>query len=134
MKLVRYLDVAKFRHDGLSPIDVRGYWYWSLTDAFEWQYGRFSRYGLIEIDHDQASRASPAPALLAMAADLSADAFRRSRAELLANTELLAHSAITRTCSTYRFEHLLPMTPAVGLQTRSKCRRWTSGETLRRIQ
>jgi beta-glucosidase len=50
---LHYLDLAKFGHDGLPPIDVRGYYYWTLTDDFEWQWGYFSRYGLFEILYDQ---------------------------------------------------------------------------------
>lgn len=43
---------ARSGHDGLPPIDVRGYYHWNLTDDFEWQWGYFSRYGLIAIDYD----------------------------------------------------------------------------------
>jgi beta-glucosidase len=50
---LHYLDLAKFGHDGLPPIDVRGYYHWTLTDDFEWERGYFSRYGLVEILFDQ---------------------------------------------------------------------------------
>lgn len=50
---LHYLDLAKFGHDGLPPIDVRGYYHWTLTDDFEWQWGYFSRYGLFEILYEQ---------------------------------------------------------------------------------
>jgi beta-glucosidase len=58
---LHYLDLAKFGHDGLPAIDVRGYYHWSLTDDFEWQRGYFSRYGLFEILHDQNLERVPRP-------------------------------------------------------------------------
>lgn len=36
--------------------DVRGYWYWSLTDNFEWLSGFDPRFGLIEIDYATLER------------------------------------------------------------------------------
>lgn len=36
--------------------DVRGYWYWSLTDNFEWDKGFEPRFGLIEIDYKTLKR------------------------------------------------------------------------------
>ncbi len=36
--------------------DVRGYFYWSLLDNFEWRYGFKPRFGLIEIDYDTMQR------------------------------------------------------------------------------
>ena len=50
---LHYLDLARFGHDGLPPVDVRGYYHWTLTDDFEWQWGYFSRYGLFQILYDQ---------------------------------------------------------------------------------
>jgi beta-glucosidase/6-phospho-beta-glucosidase/beta-galactosidase len=47
-----YLDKAKVGHDGLPPVDVRGYYHWSLTDNFEWQSGYAIRLGLTEIKYD----------------------------------------------------------------------------------
>ena len=47
------LNRAKFGHDGLPPVDIRGYYHWSLTDNFEWRYGYAHRFGLIAIQYDQ---------------------------------------------------------------------------------
>jgi beta-glucosidase len=33
--------------------DVRGYFYWSNLDNFEWSYGFEPRFGLIEVDYSQ---------------------------------------------------------------------------------
>jgi beta-glucosidase/6-phospho-beta-glucosidase/beta-galactosidase len=33
-----------------SGVDVRGYFYWSLLDNYEWAEGFTKRFGLIEID------------------------------------------------------------------------------------
>lgn len=37
-------------------VDVRGYYYWSLTDNFEWISGFCPRFGLFQIDYAQASK------------------------------------------------------------------------------
>lgn len=40
-------------HAALSAgVDVIGYLHWSLFDNFEWAYGRWPRFGLVEIDYD----------------------------------------------------------------------------------
>lgn len=36
--------------------DVRGYFYWSLTDNFEWDKGFWPRFGLVEIDYKTLKR------------------------------------------------------------------------------
>jgi beta-glucosidase len=40
-------------HDGA---DVRGYFYWSLLDNFEWAHGFSKRFGLVEIDYGTLER------------------------------------------------------------------------------
>ncbi len=36
--------------------DIRGYFYWSLLDNFEWSYGFTKRFGLVEIDYKTMER------------------------------------------------------------------------------
>jgi beta-glucosidase/6-phospho-beta-glucosidase/beta-galactosidase len=42
----------------LSPkgVDVRGYFYWSLLDNFEWDKGFWPRFGLVGVDYDDQER------------------------------------------------------------------------------
>ena len=50
---------AKFIKDHLhwihkaiqEGVDVRGYFYWSLLDNFEWDKGFWPRFGLVEVDY-----------------------------------------------------------------------------------
>ncbi|MFH0805938.1 MAG: family 1 glycosylhydrolase, partial [Patescibacteria group bacterium] len=37
-------------------VDVRGYFYWSLLDNFEWSDGFWPRFGLIEVDYKTLER------------------------------------------------------------------------------
>ena len=37
-------------------VDVRGYFYWSLLDNFEWDKGFWPRFGLIEVDYKTMDR------------------------------------------------------------------------------
>jgi beta-glucosidase len=45
--------------DGAEPLDVRGYFHWSLTDNFEWNEGYRYRFGLSEIRYDDGLRRVP---------------------------------------------------------------------------
>lgn len=39
-----------------DKVDVRGYFYWSLLDVFEWEYGFESKFGLVEVDFKTMER------------------------------------------------------------------------------
>lgn len=39
-----------------SGVDVRGYYYWSFLDNFEWAYGYEPRFGLVRIDYNTLKR------------------------------------------------------------------------------
>ncbi|MBV8454456.1 MAG: family 1 glycosylhydrolase, partial [Deltaproteobacteria bacterium] len=45
--------IAQCLHEG---IDVRGYFYWSLLDNFEWLFGYGPKFGLIEVDRTTQRR------------------------------------------------------------------------------
>jgi beta-glucosidase len=44
---------AKAVKDG---VDLRGYFYWSLLDNFEWAFGYSKRFGLVYIDYPTLER------------------------------------------------------------------------------
>lgn len=59
---VRYLiSYLKEIHAAITAgVDVRGYFYWSLLDNFEWEKGFGPRFGLVEVDFaSQARRLKP---------------------------------------------------------------------------
>ena len=39
-----------------SGVDVRGYFYWSLLDNFEWAWGYAKRFGIVRVDYDTQER------------------------------------------------------------------------------
>lgn len=50
-------DGLKFVHKAISEgVDVRGYFYWSLLDNFEWDKGFWPRFGLIAVDYKTQKR------------------------------------------------------------------------------
>ena len=44
-------------------VDVRGYFYWSLLDNFEWEKGVDPRFGLIHVDYKTMQRTARPSAL-----------------------------------------------------------------------
>ena len=57
----RYLlELERAIADG---VDVRGYFYWSLLDNFEWAYGYDKRFGLVRVDYPTQPRTPTRSAL-----------------------------------------------------------------------
>lgn len=47
----------RWMHKAISEgVDVRGYFYWSLLDNFEWDKGFWPRFGLVEVDYKTMER------------------------------------------------------------------------------
>lgn len=47
----------KYVHKAIEEgVDVRGYFYWSLLDNFEWNKGFWPRFGLVEVDYNTLER------------------------------------------------------------------------------
>lgn len=44
-----------------SGVDLRGFFYWSLIDNFEWHHGFWPRFGLVEIDYENNLQRKPRP-------------------------------------------------------------------------
>ena len=50
-------DHLKWIHRAINDgVDVRGYFYWSLIDNFEWESGFWPRFGLVEVDYKTMAR------------------------------------------------------------------------------
>jgi beta-glucosidase len=43
-----------------AGVDIRGYFYWSLLDNFEWALGMSPRFGLVHVDHNTYTRSPKA--------------------------------------------------------------------------
>jgi beta-glucosidase len=54
-----YLDHLVLGTKDEAPLDVRGYFHWSLTDNFEWLSGYKYRFGLVEILYNDDLRRKP---------------------------------------------------------------------------
>jgi len=70
----------RFIHDSLSAIhraiedgmDIRGYFYWSLLDNFEWDKGFWPRFGLVHVDYATQKRTvRPSARLYARIAEMN---------------------------------------------------------------
>ena len=54
-------SLDKLVSKGRTPLDIRGYFHWSLMDNFEWLEGYGKRFGLVEIRYDQDLKRVPRP-------------------------------------------------------------------------
>jgi len=57
-KRIRFIkDHLHWIHQAIQEkVDVRGYFYWSLFDNFEWDKGFWPRFGLVEVDYKTMER------------------------------------------------------------------------------
>ncbi len=62
---IAFLDShLRAAHDALAAgVDLRGYFYWSLLDNFEWAEGYAKRFGLVHVDYDTQRRTPKQSAL-----------------------------------------------------------------------
>ena len=59
--LLAHLDAILDAAD--AGVDVRGYFYWSLLDNFEWAWGYAKRFGIVHVDYDTQVRTAKDSAL-----------------------------------------------------------------------
>lgn len=52
--LRRYL--REYKKAGKDGVDIRGYFYWSIMDNFEWAQGYLERFGLVYVDYESRKR------------------------------------------------------------------------------
>jgi beta-glucosidase len=51
------IDHLKMLHKAITEgVDIRGYFYWSLIDNFEWEHGYEPRFGLVHVDFKTQKR------------------------------------------------------------------------------
>ena len=62
-----------------AGVDVRGYFYWSLLDNFEWAWGYHKRFGLVRVDYETQQRTLKDSALAYQAIIARALDARRAR-------------------------------------------------------
>jgi beta-glucosidase len=48
--------LAELKRAIADGVDVRGYFYWSLMDNFEWRYAYSKRFGLLYVDYQTQER------------------------------------------------------------------------------
>ena len=59
------INHLKFVHKAIEHgADIRGYFYWSLIDNFEWADGFMPRFGLLAVDYSNLSRTARKSALV----------------------------------------------------------------------
>lgn len=51
-------------------VDLRGYFHWSLLDNFEWAYGWWPKFGLVEVDRENGMKRTIRPSSRKFAADV----------------------------------------------------------------
>lgn len=57
-------SVIAMRRAMSEGVDVRGYMHWSLLDNFEWKYGWWPKFGLIEVDREHGMKRTPRPSAI----------------------------------------------------------------------